>query len=156
MSRYREWTPREIDVVKRMIAQRKTRSEIADALGRSYSSTQRRIRKLGLMAAPAGVVWTDAMDAAVLERFLSETAGAIAKDLGLTPGDVYRRAYRLGLRKEAGAVERLRDLGERVQTAPARRREAPTPRDDDGWVYVPVMRRRRTAAHFDFSQRRRA
>lgn len=51
--------------------------------------------------------WTPAMDAEIVRRYPHEPAVAIASDMGLSLGQVYNRAWALGIRKTPETIARI-------------------------------------------------
>ena len=106
--RSKEWTYRELDTLRREFPVKKTK-DVAAMLGRSVEATSVMASKLGLKKVHYGIVWTPKMLKILVDFFPIMFDKALAKWIGVSPRTLIRKARELGLEKEPGFLERIRD-----------------------------------------------
>ena len=106
--RGREWTYRDLDILKTQFPVMKTR-ELAVMLGRTYRATNAMAARIGLKKKHHGIVWTPKMLKLLVDYFPIMFDNPLAAWIGVSKRTLIRKARELGLEKEPGFLERRRD-----------------------------------------------
>lgn len=118
------WTAAHSRTLRELAAQGRTAPEIAEAIGCRVALVRTRAVREGVKVKRSivgRIIWTAELDKTLRQRYPTDTAAAIARDIGATERAVYMRASTLGLRKSSewiaencrnnwrrGALERAR------------------------------------------------
>lgn len=111
MSTPKRWTADELAMLLELYPTHPTK-EVARRLGRTYQQVKTQASNYGLIKTSgphARHLWTDAELAQLRREYPHGPTEELAAKLGLDPERVYRKAWKLGLRKSKKYLARLKD-----------------------------------------------
>jgi len=115
-----EWTPRDIDMLRREYPVRRA-ADIASDLGRSILSVYAKANYLGLKKSSYGIVWTPQMLIMLKALFSITFDESLARCIGVSKRTLIRKARELGLEKEPDFVrKRQEEINARISESAKR------------------------------------
>ena len=133
-----EWTPRDIDILRREYPIRDA-AEVAAMLGRTVRATYVKARKLGLKKGHFGTVWTPKMLKLLTDYFPIMFNKPLAKWIGVSERTMLRKARELDLWKRPGFLEdRKDDIAKLVSEGLKRSKKVTHSRYKKGHHYNPA------------------